>query len=161
MESGHFQILGPNETKPISVVGGFRPHCRFLTTCHGFHGFLPLQQFQCLDAATPACEANRLGSRFDRIFPKGYGKSPIGTGYARDESAMPAPGASAKARAPDELKHQKALIRELQRPTAFPHEVDGVRMLETHISYVVLTGRYAYKVKKAVDLGFVDYRTLE
>jgi aminoglycoside phosphotransferase family enzyme/predicted kinase len=35
------------------------------------------------------------------------------------------------------------------------------RLIETHISHVLLTGRYAYKVKKAVGLGFLDFRTLE
>ena len=39
-------------------------------------------------------------------------------------------------------------------------EGDGVRVLETHISFVLLTGRYAYKIKKAVDLGFLDFRAL-
>ncbi|MET1083622.1 MAG: hypothetical protein ABWY12_11325, partial [Burkholderiales bacterium] len=34
------------------------------------------------------------------------------------------------------------------------------RVIETHISYVLLTGRYAYKIKKAVYLGFLDFRTL-
>jgi len=34
-------------------------------------------------------------------------------------------------------------------------------VLETHISYVLLTGRYAYKIKKAVELAFLDFRTLE
>jgi aminoglycoside phosphotransferase family enzyme/predicted kinase len=61
----------------------------------------------------------------------------------------------------DELKHQETLIRGLRRPAAFPHDVDRVSMLETHISYVMLTGRYAYKIKKAVSLGFVDYRALD
>ena len=37
---------------------------------------------------------------------------------------------------------------------------DPVRVLETHISYVLLTGTYAYKIKKAVDFGFLDFRTL-
>ncbi|MET0441803.1 MAG: AAA family ATPase [Casimicrobiaceae bacterium] len=39
---------------------------------------------------------------------------------------------------------------------------DGMRarVIETHISYVLLTGRYAYKIKKAVYLGFLDFRTL-
>jgi aminoglycoside phosphotransferase family enzyme len=36
--------------------------------------------------------------------------------------------------------------------------VDQVVVLETHISYVLLTGPYAYKIKKAVDLGFVNTR---
>jgi uncharacterized protein len=74
--------------------------------------------------------------------------------------AMPARGASVNAGAFVELKHQEMLIRGLRRPSAFRHHVDRVSMLETHISYVMLTGRYAYKIKKAVDLGFVDYRAL-
>jgi len=39
-------------------------------------------------------------------------------------------------------------------------EGTGVRVLETHISFVLLTGRFAYKIKKAVDLGFLDFRAL-
>jgi len=37
---------------------------------------------------------------------------------------------------------------------------DSVALMETHISYVLLTGQFAYKIKKAVDLGFLDFRTL-
>lgn len=40
---------------------------------------------------------------------------------------------------------------------------DGVRQvdkLETHISHVFLAGPYAYKIKKAVNPGFLDFRTL-
>jgi len=44
---------------------------------------------------------------------------------------------------------------------AYPHAVRRVTLVQTHISYVLLAGRYAYKVKKAVDLGFLDYSTLE
>ena len=39
--------------------------------------------------------------------------------------------------------------------------VAPTRVLETHISYVLLTGAYAYKIKKAVQFAFVDFRTLE
>lgn len=53
------------------------------------------------------------------------------------------------------------LIAALQRPDCFPHPVDGFTVLETHISYVLLTGPYAYKFKKPVDLGFLDFSTLE
>ena len=49
------------------------------------------------------------------------------------------------------------LLRELQRET--PDE--SADILETHISWVVLHGPYAYKIKKTVDLGFLDYSTLE
>ena len=34
-------------------------------------------------------------------------------------------------------------------------------MLETHISWVLLAGDYAYKIKKPVNLGFLDFSTLE
>ena len=36
----------------------------------------------------------------------------------------------------------------------------SVALIETHISYVLLTGQFAYKIKKAVELGFLDFRTL-
>ena len=44
---------------------------------------------------------------------------------------------------------------------AWPHPVRGLRLVETHISWVFLTGDYAYKVKKPLDLGFLDFSTLE
>jgi aminoglycoside phosphotransferase family enzyme/predicted kinase len=37
----------------------------------------------------------------------------------------------------------------------------AVEVLETHISWVLLAGDYAYKIKKAVNLGFLDFSTLE
>ncbi|CAI8834921.1 AAA family ATPase [Methylococcus capsulatus] len=43
---------------------------------------------------------------------------------------------------------------------AYPHPVSGIRLIETHISWVFLTGTYAYKIKKPVDFGFVDFSTL-
>ncbi|MGB5832793.1 MAG: AAA family ATPase [Thiohalocapsa sp.] len=53
------------------------------------------------------------------------------------------------------------LIRGLQRADAYPHPVERVELLETHISWVLLAGEYAYKIKKPVDLGFLDFSTLE
>jgi len=52
------------------------------------------------------------------------------------------------------------LIRALLRKTAYPHPVDKVRLIQTHISYVLLAGEYVYKVKKPLDMGFLDYSTL-
>jgi aminoglycoside phosphotransferase family enzyme len=49
----------------------------------------------------------------------------------------------------------------LLRAAAFPHAAPSLKMLETHISWVVLTGKYAYKIKKTIQLPFVDYSTLE
>lgn len=55
----------------------------------------------------------------------------------------------------------QALIAALQDPSRYPHPVDGFRVIETHISWVILTGPYAYKIKKPVDFGFLDFTTLE
>jgi len=56
---------------------------------------------------------------------------------------------------------QQKLIAALCDPLRYPHAAKTVRVLETHISWVLLAGRYAYKIKKAVDLGFLDFTELE
>ncbi len=53
------------------------------------------------------------------------------------------------------------LIEHLLRPEAFDHPVEQFEVLQTHISWVILTGPYAYKIKKPVHFGFVDFRFLE
>ncbi|MEZ6049459.1 MAG: AAA family ATPase [Planctomycetaceae bacterium] len=52
------------------------------------------------------------------------------------------------------------LITALLQAERYPHTVDGLYLLETHISWVILTGPYAYKIKKPVDLGFVNFTDL-
>jgi len=52
-------------------------------------------------------------------------------------------------------------IDDLLRPDAFPHEVGALQLRETHISWVILTGSVAYKIKKPVKLDFIDTSTLE
>jgi hypothetical protein len=53
-------------------------------------------------------------------------------------------------------------IERMLRPEAYPHAVvTPIRLAETHISWVLLTGAYAYKIKKPVRLSFLDYSTLE
>jgi aminoglycoside phosphotransferase family enzyme len=42
----------------------------------------------------------------------------------------------------------------------YPHEVDALELIETHLSWVFLTGAYVYKVKKPVNFDFVDFSTL-
>jgi aminoglycoside phosphotransferase family enzyme/predicted kinase len=54
-----------------------------------------------------------------------------------------------------------ASIHRLLRPDAYPHFVSKLELLETHISWVVLTGDFAYKFKKPCKFDFVDYSTLE
>lgn len=58
-------------------------------------------------------------------------------------------------------KNQRNLIRSLHNPTVYPHESDRFQLIETHISWVFLCGPYAYKIKKAINLGFLDFTTLD
>lgn len=57
--------------------------------------------------------------------------------------------------------HQKAILSAMMAPEFYPHRVDTIVRCETHISTVFLTGPYAYKVKKPVNLKFLDFSTLE
>jgi uncharacterized protein len=52
-------------------------------------------------------------------------------------------------------------IKRLLKPEAFRHSSSSIELVETHISWVILTGNYAYKIKKPVDFGFLDFSTLE
>ncbi|WP_324780946.1 bifunctional aminoglycoside phosphotransferase/ATP-binding protein [Thiobacillus sedimenti] len=52
------------------------------------------------------------------------------------------------------------LIRRLRDPACYDHPVGAVRLVETHISWILLTGDFAYKIKKPLDLGFLDFSTL-
>lgn len=62
---------------------------------------------------------------------------------------------------PPAVTRQRQLIEALRDPARFPHPVDTVEHRETHISHVLLAGEYAYKIKKPLDLGFLDFSTLE
>jgi aminoglycoside phosphotransferase family enzyme/predicted kinase len=53
------------------------------------------------------------------------------------------------------------VIEAMQRPEAYPHVVEAIHVVQTHISCVFLTGRYAYKIKKPVRFDFLDYRALD
>ena len=52
------------------------------------------------------------------------------------------------------------LINLLCLPQSYPHSVEVITTIETHISMVFLTGPYAYKLKKPVDFGFLNFGTL-
>ena len=53
------------------------------------------------------------------------------------------------------------MIKALSEANAYEHEITAVNIIETHISWVLLTGQYAYKIKKPVNFGFLDFSTLE
>jgi hypothetical protein len=56
---------------------------------------------------------------------------------------------------------QNQVIDALMKPEAYDEESGRIEMMQTHISFVFLTKNYVYKVKKAVNLGFLDFTTLE
>lgn len=49
------------------------------------------------------------------------------------------------------------LINQLCLPQSYPHPVEVITTIETHISVVFLTGQYAYKLKKPVNFGFLNF----
>jgi len=52
------------------------------------------------------------------------------------------------------------LIASLLDPGAYPHPVADVELVETHASWLLLAGEFAYKIKKSITLPFLDYGTL-
>ena len=53
------------------------------------------------------------------------------------------------------------MVKELMKAESYPGRVDSISLIQTHISWVFLTGKYCYKVKKPVDFEFLDFSTLE
>lgn len=58
------------------------------------------------------------------------------------------------------MAESQTALPELIRRLLQSHDADHPELLETHISWVILTGPYAYKIKKPVELNFVDFHTL-
>ncbi len=59
------------------------------------------------------------------------------------------------------LSAGNSLVCSLQNSELYDHPVKSFSVIETHISWVLLTGIYAYKIKKPVNFDFVDFSTLE
>ncbi len=53
------------------------------------------------------------------------------------------------------------LFSAMSRPEFYPHRPERVEVVQTHISFIFICGEMVYKVKKAVDFGFLDFTTLE
>jgi aminoglycoside phosphotransferase family enzyme len=56
---------------------------------------------------------------------------------------------------------QKQVIEALMKPEAYEEKPDSIEVVQTHISVVFLTKCFVYKVKKAVNFGFLNFTTLE
>ena len=61
----------------------------------------------------------------------------------------------------EDLQQHQTLAKALASPVSWPAAAHDLRLIQTHISSVVLVDREAYKLKKPLDLGFLDYSTLE
>ncbi|MEM0493615.1 MAG: hypothetical protein QXS02_06665, partial [Candidatus Thermoplasmatota archaeon] len=53
------------------------------------------------------------------------------------------------------------LLQSLKKPDFYDEPVKKIEIIQTHISFVALTGAYAYKIKKPVNMGFLDFSTLK
>jgi aminoglycoside phosphotransferase family enzyme len=56
---------------------------------------------------------------------------------------------------------QKQVVEAMMKPEAYDEESGRIELVQTHISFVFLTRNFVYKVKKAVNLAFLDFTTLE
>ncbi len=55
-----------------------------------------------------------------------------------------------------------ALIQQMLQPGFYPHACkEPIKLIQTHCSYVLLTGDFVYKLKKPVNFGFLNYSTLD
>src|SRR5213076_2505125 len=59
----------------------------------------------------------------------------------------------------DRRSHE--LIAFLESPASYPDEPAEVRAVQTHISWIFIASPFVFKVKKPVNLGFLDFSTLE
>jgi aminoglycoside phosphotransferase family enzyme len=53
------------------------------------------------------------------------------------------------------------VVKALLESQAYPHKSQEIELVQTQMSYIFLTGEYVYKIKKPVNLGYLDYTTLE
>ena len=54
-----------------------------------------------------------------------------------------------------------SVVEALLKPQAYPHKPPEIELVQTQMSFIFLAGEYVYKVKKPVNLGYLDYTTLE
>src|SRR5512139_598218 len=62
---------------------------------------------------------------------------------------------------PESAETLPELIESLRDPACYDHAAGPVRLIETHISHLVLSGEFAYKIKKPLDLGFLYFNSLD
>lgn len=55
----------------------------------------------------------------------------------------------------------RSLIKSLLKPQAYPEPTSKVSCIQTYVSFIFLTDSYAYKIKKPVDFGFLNFSTID
>ncbi|CAG0995422.1 hypothetical protein GEOBC_02615 [Geobacteraceae bacterium] len=56
---------------------------------------------------------------------------------------------------------EQRFVRSLLKPSVYPDPTVSVELVQTHVSYIFLTDRFAYKIKKPVNFGFLNFSTLD
>ncbi len=59
------------------------------------------------------------------------------------------------------MDESSPLIQALRNPDIWPDRSERVELIETHISSVLITREFAWKLRKPVSFGFIDFSTLE
>ena len=59
------------------------------------------------------------------------------------------------------MQAQNTVVEALLKAETYPEKPSKVELIQTHISFVFVTDALVYKVKKAVNFGFLDFSTLE
>ena len=58
------------------------------------------------------------------------------------------------------MDKQDEVIEAFQRPKTYENNPGKIDLIQTHISFIFLTDKFAYKIKKAVDFGFLNFGSL-
>ncbi|MEJ2621504.1 MAG: AAA family ATPase [Candidatus Thiodiazotropha sp.] len=61
----------------------------------------------------------------------------------------------------DLLRQNRLVAQLLAHPGCFGHGIESIEHIETHISHLLMIGGFVYKIKKPLNLGFLDYSSLE
>lgn len=62
---------------------------------------------------------------------------------------------------PEHPERLNEVVAALKKTSAYPHPTQEIKVITTAVSHVFLTGNYAYKINKPLNLGFLDFSTLE
>src|SRR6266516_1613505 len=56
---------------------------------------------------------------------------------------------------------EQMTLKYLLKPSAYPEPTTAIHLIQTHVSFIFITDAFVYKIKKPVDLGFLNFSTLD